>query len=837
MSRFRTPSAVLLASAVLLGIPYALLWHLEWPRLDLTWAGALVHLRGLSIPPGLPTAVLIVLLWTLWGLYLAGIVVEAAARLRGTPGLFRRLGPTQAVAATAVGTAVLTPTYALADTAAEEEAEEAPTDDDGSPPPVPVSDGTQAGRSVERERTVAGFPTDSAELTDQMREDLAPVVELVRDHGAPGSPIQITGHADPRGTDEYNLELSERRARVVADHLTAELGDTAPETVVRGSGSGEPREGDHAAQRRVELVYAVTTEPAPSATTESTDPTGTAETSESAEATDPAETTEPADVVQVETVEVETMSASGDTEAASGGERDLDENHVIVLEIPDGAVGISFAFAGLLGGYVLGKRGVRLPGVVLSLPRRLPPPPRRKPLALPPADPRPAPGDDIDERVSVELGHVPGVGVTGRGATGAARRLLLNALDTSDEQTARVVITEADTVRLIGEQGRDLLRKHPCEPVRMVGTMERALGELQNELHQRADEALLTDGPTPLVLVTSAAPEHETALSSLLLHGQHRGISAVVLGRWPLGGSLVVEEDGLITETSTPLAPLAHHAWPGCEADEVTEAIRAYRHSAPAENTGNTEHARGEDGRPAPVRVGDARAEAEAFWEEVTGESSFWDHMSVDDGFWEEGSDRDAVTIDTATADTSADDAPSQEDVPVEEAPDPLPRRERGSQIRDSQVSRRRKAPRLARSARTQDPTPDPVTSEPDAESAQSTPDFSSLNPPEERPTPAPAQENGGSGTDTGTDESETPAARRRRARAGARERRSPHATRTISRAPQVPQAEQTEKAPAQPEPQPVASDPDTETSGSRPLPSKPRKAGRGRTWRPKENA
>ncbi|MFI6576157.1 OmpA family protein [Nocardiopsis sp. NPDC050513] len=946
MSRFRQSSAILLASAVLLGIPYVLLWHLEWPRLDLTWAGTLVHIQGLSIPPGLPTAILIVLLWSLWGLYLAGMAVEGVARLRGTPGLFRRLGPMQAVAATAAGAAVLTPTYALADAAAEE-AEDAPADDDGSPPPVPVSDGTQAGESVERERTIAGFATDSAELTDAMREDLAPVVELVRDHGAPGAPIQITGHADPRGTDEHNLELSERRAQVVADHLTAELGDAAPETVVRGVGSEERREGDYAAQRRVDLVYTVTTEPAPSPTTESADPAGstetaetpastdsaettgttgsagsgstettesaaapetadTGETTESAEAEDtagatetagtadtpettetpettastesagaadttaeteapePAETTEPAEIVQVEpveTVEVETMSAASDTGAASGGERDLDEKHVVVLEIPDGAVGISFAFAGVLGGYVLGKRGVRIPGVVLSLPRRLPPSPRRKPLALPPADPRPTPGDDIDERVSVELGHVPGIGVTGKGATGAARRLLLNALDTSDEQTARVVITEADTARLIGEEGRDLLRQHPCEPVRMVGTVEGALEELRSELHQRADEALLMDDPTPLVLVTSAAPEHETALSSLLLHGQHRGISAVVLGRWPLGGSLAIEEDGLITETSTPLAPLAHHSWPGCDADEVAEAIRAYRDSAPAEDT---ERTRGGEVRTARVRADDARAEAEAFWEAVTEGSAFWDDMSPDDDFWDESSDRGAVTIDAA-ADTPADealpereapseeeapsgtDAPSEESVPAEDAPsendtaveevsDPLPTRERRSQIREAQVSRRAKASRLARSARNQDPAPALPTPEPEAaETAQpaaGTADFSSLNPPEERPAPVRARENVGAGTSA--DESETPAARRRRARAGAGERRSPHVTRKIPQAPQPPQME---KAPVQPEPRPAANNAGTGGSGSRPLPSKQRKAGRGRTWRPKENA
>ncbi|MCP3017105.1 OmpA family protein [Nocardiopsis dassonvillei] len=565
MTQIRRLSALLLAAAILLGIPYLLLWHLPWPELPDSWAVAAAHLRGWRLPPGVFTALLITVLWALWALYAAGLVVETFARLRGMPRRLRPLGPLQVVAAAAVGTVAVAPAAAFADTVTTQEDREADGEQDADAPPAPEE--APSAQPVERVRTVTGFGVGSAELTEQMRDDLAPVAEMIDSYGDTETPVRITGHTDPSGNAQTNQELSERRAQAVADHLDEVLGEEAPEMEVEGVGSEQPREGGAAAQRRAEVTYTVVPQPtslqARVMAAETPDPgAGGGETAAAVEEDEP----------------VEAAAAAAAAEAAEDG------GNVLVVEIPDGAVTGAVAFAGLAGGYLLGKRGVRVPGVSLSLPR-LPRAPRRLALTAPP--PRPTPGDEIDERVTVELDHVPGLGITGPGAAGAARRLIVNALDRLNDDAVRVLLTEAEAARLVGDRGRDLLRAHPCEPVRMVGTTEEALTVLQRELHQIVEDG--GERPhTPLALVTSPTSEHETALSGLLLHGQQQGITAVVLGRWPLGGSCVIEEDGLITETSPPLNPVFHCSWPGATAEEVMDAVRAYRHSSPAlEETGD----------------------------------------------------------------------------------------------------------------------------------------------------------------------------------------------------------------------------------------------------------
>lgn len=60
------------------------------------------------------------------------------------------------------------------------------------------------------------FKTDAAGLSPPER------TRLLRLGGCLGrASVRIVGHADPRHTDEYNLELSERRAQAVADALAA----------------------------------------------------------------------------------------------------------------------------------------------------------------------------------------------------------------------------------------------------------------------------------------------------------------------------------------------------------------------------------------------------------------------------------------------------------------------------------------------------------------------------------------------------------------------------------------------------------------------------------------
>jgi peptidoglycan-associated lipoprotein len=63
------------------------------------------------------------------------------------------------------------------------------------------------------------FTLDEASLSDESREQLARNAELLRSQAQ--FMVTIEGHADERGTNEYNLALGERRANAVRDYLSS----------------------------------------------------------------------------------------------------------------------------------------------------------------------------------------------------------------------------------------------------------------------------------------------------------------------------------------------------------------------------------------------------------------------------------------------------------------------------------------------------------------------------------------------------------------------------------------------------------------------------------------
>lgn len=80
-----------------------------------------------------------------------------------------------------------------------------------TPPPVAVEPARPAPdtrRATLEERI--HFELDRSELTPEARATLAAKVEILR--SAPALTLRIDGHADARGSDEYNLALSKRRA-------------------------------------------------------------------------------------------------------------------------------------------------------------------------------------------------------------------------------------------------------------------------------------------------------------------------------------------------------------------------------------------------------------------------------------------------------------------------------------------------------------------------------------------------------------------------------------------------------------------------------------------------
>lgn len=83
--------------------------------------------------------------------------------------------------------------------------------------PAATAPATGAMRDVLLSLRRVHFPLDSVTLPEASREALAAAAEGLRAH--PDVSLSVEGHADERGTDEYNLALSDRRARVVVDYL------------------------------------------------------------------------------------------------------------------------------------------------------------------------------------------------------------------------------------------------------------------------------------------------------------------------------------------------------------------------------------------------------------------------------------------------------------------------------------------------------------------------------------------------------------------------------------------------------------------------------------------
>jgi len=81
------------------------------------------------------------------------------------------------------------------------------------------------------------FDTDKAELLPRSFVELDKLVFLMNKN--PEMVIEIAGHTDDRGGDRYNIALSKRRARSVADYLM-QKGIQAKRTRFQGYGSNQP---------------------------------------------------------------------------------------------------------------------------------------------------------------------------------------------------------------------------------------------------------------------------------------------------------------------------------------------------------------------------------------------------------------------------------------------------------------------------------------------------------------------------------------------------------------------------------------------------------------------
>jgi outer membrane protein OmpA-like peptidoglycan-associated protein len=100
------------------------------------------------------------------------------------------------------------------------------------------------------------FKTGSYELSPGARERLAKASGIILAH--PGLHIEIEGHTDSLGSEEYNQQLSEKRAAAVREYLVQQ-GIPPSVIVVRGLGKTQPVASNDALEgrqqnRRVELI-------------------------------------------------------------------------------------------------------------------------------------------------------------------------------------------------------------------------------------------------------------------------------------------------------------------------------------------------------------------------------------------------------------------------------------------------------------------------------------------------------------------------------------------------------------------------------------------------------
>jgi peptidoglycan-associated lipoprotein len=99
------------------------------------------------------------------------------------------------------------------------------------------------------------FDYNKAELAPEDRAVLEQIATCITSGALKGRGLDLVGHTDPRGTEEYNLGLGARRANAVSEYLKR-LGVTPPQLAettrgeIDASGTDEPT---WAKDRRVDL--------------------------------------------------------------------------------------------------------------------------------------------------------------------------------------------------------------------------------------------------------------------------------------------------------------------------------------------------------------------------------------------------------------------------------------------------------------------------------------------------------------------------------------------------------------------------------------------------------
>lgn len=110
------------------------------------------------------------------------------------------------------------------------------------PAPAPTEDEIFKAKTLEQlnaEKPLGdvNFAYDSTDLSDEARGVLQKNVEWMKKWTS--TKVMVEGHADSRGTNEYNLALGERRADAVRDYLVS-LGLATDRLTIVSKGEEQP---------------------------------------------------------------------------------------------------------------------------------------------------------------------------------------------------------------------------------------------------------------------------------------------------------------------------------------------------------------------------------------------------------------------------------------------------------------------------------------------------------------------------------------------------------------------------------------------------------------------
>lgn len=102
------------------------------------------------------------------------------------------------------------------------------------------------------------FDFDKSDIKPMYVPEVEKVANLLKAN--PGATVSIEGHTDGRGTEEYNLKLSDRRAKAVETYIEKKLGVDPNRVTGQGFGKTKPiasndTDAGRAQNRRVEAVF------------------------------------------------------------------------------------------------------------------------------------------------------------------------------------------------------------------------------------------------------------------------------------------------------------------------------------------------------------------------------------------------------------------------------------------------------------------------------------------------------------------------------------------------------------------------------------------------------